>query len=68
MVYATTAVAAGRHDPLPRLPARPVVFAAMTLGNPFTTSITAAVPIATLAAAVIPTAPILTATVTVATP
>ena len=40
----------------------------MTLGNPYTPSITAAVPIATLAAAVIPTAPILTATAIVATP
>ena len=67
MVYAAAAVAAGRTDP-PTPSGPSVVFAATTLGNPFTTSITAAVPIATLAAAVIPTAPILTATVTVAAP
>ena len=66
MVYATAAVPPAATTLFHAF--RPAVgFAATTLGNPFTTSITAAVPIATLAAAVIPT-PILTATVTVATP
>ena len=68
MVHATAAVAPPAATTLFHAFRPAVVFAATTLGNPFTTSINAAVPTATLAAAVVPTAPILTATVTVATP